>query len=71
MAYVDAFVCAVPTANREKYRQHAEEAAAVFTEHGALTVVEFWGDDVPEGVITSFPKAVQKKDDETVRGELG
>ena len=30
MAYIDAFVCAVPTANREKYRQHAEDAAAVF-----------------------------------------
>jgi uncharacterized protein YbaA (DUF1428 family) len=66
MAYIDAFVCAVPTANREKYRQHAEEAAAVFKEHGALKVVECWGDDVPEGKLTSFPKAVQKKDDETV-----
>lgn len=66
MAYIDGFVCAVPTANREKYRQHAEVAAAVFKEHGALKVVECWGDDVPEGEITSFPKAIQKRDDETV-----
>lgn len=66
MAYVDGFVCAVPTANREKYRLHAEAAAVVFKEHGALKVVECWGDDVPEGEFTSFSQAVQKQDDETV-----
>ena len=54
MNYVDGFVAAVPTANREKYREHAEKAAAVFKEHGARTVVECWGDDVPEGKVTSF-----------------
>ena len=66
MNYVDGFVIAVATADREKYRQHAETAAAVFKEHGAIAVVECWGDDVPEGKITSFPMAVQRKDDETV-----
>lgn len=54
MTYVDGFVAAVPTANRETYRKHAESAAAVFKEHGALKVVECWGDDVPEGKVTSF-----------------
>ncbi len=49
MSYVDGFVCAVPTANREKYRKHAEAAAPVFKEHGALKLVECWGDDVPDG----------------------
>ena len=38
----------------------------VFKEYGALKVVECWGDDVPDGKVTSFPMAVQKKDDETV-----
>ncbi|GMV59870.1 MAG: hypothetical protein AMXMBFR72_29630 [Betaproteobacteria bacterium] len=66
MSYVDGFVLAVPTANREKFRVHAQEAAAVFREHGALQVVECWGDDVPEGKVTSFPMAVKLKDDETV-----
>jgi uncharacterized protein YbaA (DUF1428 family) len=66
MPYVDGFVCAVPTANREEYRAHVEYSAAVFKEHGATRVVECWGDDVPDGVVTSFPKAVQRKDDETV-----
>ena len=66
MNYVDGFVVAVATANREAYRRHAETAAAVFREYGALQVVECWGDDVPEGKLTSFPMAVQRKDDETV-----
>ena len=66
MAYVDGFVAAVPTANREKFRSHAEAAAVVFKEHGALKIVECWGDDVPDGEVTSFPMAVKCKEDETV-----
>ncbi|CAG4914598.1 DUF1428 domain-containing protein [Paraburkholderia gardini] len=66
MTYIDGFVAAVPTASREAFTQHAEVAAAVFREQGALQVVECWGDDVPEGTLTSFPMAVKRKDDETV-----
>lgn len=66
MAYIDGFVAAVPTANKEKYRQHAAEAASVFKECGALSLVEGWGDDVPEGELTSFPRAVNRREDETV-----
>ena len=66
MPYVDGFVIPVPKANREAYRKSAEEAAAVFKEYGALKVVECWGDDVPEGKITSFPMAVKSEKDETV-----
>jgi len=66
MSYVDGFVAAVPTANREKFKQHADEAADIFREKGALKVVECWGDDVPEGQVTSFPMAVKCKPDETV-----
>ena len=66
MAYIDGFVLAVPTANKEIYRKHAETAAHVFKEHGALKLVECWGDDVPEGKLTSFPMAVQCRADETV-----
>jgi len=66
MNYVDGFVAAVPTANRDKYRKHAEEAAVVFKEHGALQIIECWGNDVPEGKLTSFTMAVQRKDDEAV-----
>jgi len=66
MTYVDGFVAAVPTANRETYTKHAQAAAAAFRDHGALAVVECWGDDVPDGKLTSFPMAVKRQADETV-----
>jgi len=66
MNYVDGCVIPVPTANREAFLKHAQAAAAVFKEHGALTVVDCWGDDVPEGKVTSFPMAVQRKEGETI-----
>jgi uncharacterized protein YbaA (DUF1428 family) len=66
MSYIDGFVAAVPTANRDAYKRHAQQAAIIFKDHGAVKVVECWGDDVPEGKLTSFPMAVRKKDDETV-----
>ena len=66
MTYVDGFIAAVPTKNKQAYIDHAEAAAIVFREHGATKVVECWGDDVPDGEVTSFPMAVKKQDDETV-----
>ena len=46
MNYIDAYVAAVPTANKEAYRAFAEKMAVVFKKHGALNVIENWGDDV-------------------------
>lgn len=66
MMYVDGFVAAVPTANRAVWVAHAEAGAVVFKEYGALSVVECWGDDVPDGKLTSFPMAVKCQSDETV-----
>jgi uncharacterized protein YbaA (DUF1428 family) len=66
MTYVDGFVAAVPTANKDAYRKHAQDVAVVFKEHGALRVVDCWGDDLPEGKINSLHTAVLRKDDETV-----
>ena len=66
MDYVDGFVLAVPTAQREVYREFAEKTAAIFRKHGALKVVECWGDDVPDGKLTSFPMAVKLESGETV-----
>ena len=66
MTYVDGFVAAVPTANREAFVAHARTMALAFKEYGALSVVDCWGDDVPDGKLTSFPLAVQRKDDEAV-----
>lgn len=66
MTYVDGFVAAVPNKNKEAFKKHAEQAAKVFKEYGAQKVVECWGDDVPDGKITSFPMAVKCEADETV-----
>lgn len=64
--YVDGFVVPVPKDNVAEYRQLAKEAAGIWMEYGALAVVECVADDVKPGKVTSFPQAVQLKDDETV-----
>ena len=66
MTYVDGFVAAVPTESLEEYTQYSQLFARIFKEYGALRVVENWGDDVPDGKLTSFPMAVQCQEGETV-----
>ena len=66
MSYIDGFVAAVPASSRDDYTQYASLFARIFKEYGALRVVESWGDDVPEGKLTSFPMAVKCEEDETV-----
>ena len=66
MSYVDGFVAAVPTANREHYLAFSKLTGQVFKDCGALSVVDCWGDDVPEGELTSYSKSVQRGADETV-----
>jgi uncharacterized protein YbaA (DUF1428 family) len=66
MTYVDGFVVAVPKQNLEAYKDLARRAGEVWKEYGALSYVECIGDDVPYGELTSFPRAVQAKDDEVV-----
>ena len=66
MHYIDGFVAAVPDAKRETYIRYAAEMAQLLKQHGALQVVECWGDDVPEGKLTSFPMAVKREPHETV-----
>ena len=66
MSYVDGFVAAVPTANKEAFIDHARTVDALFLEFGAIRVVECWGDDVPEGKTTDFQRAVQATADETI-----
>ncbi len=66
MTFIQGFVAAVPTANRDAYRDHAAQALPLFKEFGARRMVEAWGDDVPDGTVTDFRGAVQAKDGETV-----
>lgn len=66
MSYVDGFVVPVPKDKVEAYKAMARRAGEVWKEYGALAFVECLGDDVPYGELTSFPRAVQVKEDETV-----
>lgn len=66
MSYIDGFVIPVPQANREAFIRHAEEIDRIFMEWGALRVFECWEDDVPDGKLTDFRRAVQAGDNEAV-----
>ena len=66
MSYVDGFVIAVPTANKQKFIEHAKLGDSVFIDLGAIRVVECWGEDVRDGEVTDFRKAVKADNDETV-----
>jgi uncharacterized protein YbaA (DUF1428 family) len=66
MSYIDGFVIPVPAAKKQAYREVAAKAAAVFREYGAIRVVETWGDDVPDGKVTDFKRAVAGESGETI-----
>lgn len=66
MSYIDGFVIAAPTADRQKVIDYAARFDPIFLEFGALRVVEAWGDDVPPGKVTDFFRAVDAKDGESV-----
>jgi uncharacterized protein YbaA (DUF1428 family) len=66
MTYVDGFVLALPKDKIDAYVAFSRKAGAVWKEHGAIDYVECVADDVPYGELTSFPRAVQAKEDEVV-----
>jgi len=66
MSYIDGFVIAVPKANKQKFIDHANKGDSVFVELGATRILECWGDDLPDGKVTDFRRAVQANDDEAV-----
>ncbi len=66
MTYVDGFLTPVRHDDRAAYLEVARAAAQMFERLGALSVVECWGDDVPDGKVTDFRRAVAAQPDETV-----
>lgn len=66
MSYVDGFLVAIPKDKMTEYREMAELGCKVWMEHGALAYLESVADDVPYGELTSFPRAVMAREDETV-----
>jgi uncharacterized protein YbaA (DUF1428 family) len=66
MSYIDGFVIPVPPGKKEAYRAMAASAAPIFQEYGALQIVEAWEDDVPDGKVTDFRRAVQAREGESI-----
>jgi uncharacterized protein YbaA (DUF1428 family) len=66
MSYIDGYVIPVPTGMKAAYREACTKAAGLFKEYGATRIVECWGDDVPEGKVTDFRRAVAAQAGENV-----
>ena len=66
MSYIDGFVIPVPTATKQGFIDHAHAVDKFFIDYGAVRIVECWADDVAEGKVTDFRKAVAATDDESV-----
>ena len=66
MSYIQGFLVAVPKANKQAYLVSAQSAAPIFQEYGATRVMEAWSEDIPDGKVTDFKRAVRAKDDEAI-----
>lgn len=64
--YVDGFILPVPDGKRDAYRAMADKASARFRHYGAVRVVEAWGDDLRDGKVTDYKKAVKAEPGENV-----
>src|SRR5688500_5620015 len=66
MVYIEGFVIPVAPGKKEAYRKVAAEAAPFFTKHGALEIVECFEDDVKDGKVTDFRRAVNAEPGESI-----
>ncbi len=66
MSYVEGFLLPVPSDKKQAYFDHALYCADIFKDYGMISMVECWGDDVPDGELNSMKSAVMLKEGETV-----
>jgi uncharacterized protein YbaA (DUF1428 family) len=66
MSYVDCSLLPVPAENKEAYGTWAARVSAAVRDHGALRVVDAWGDDLPDGKVTDYRRAVKATNGENV-----
>lgn len=66
MAYVDGFIVPCPKNKVEAYKKISKAAGKIWREYGALDYRECVADDVQRGKVTSFPRSVKMKKNETV-----
>ena len=66
MSYFEGFILPVPEANKDAFRNHANQVAAIVRDLGVERQVEAWADNVEHGKVTDFYRAVDAGDGETV-----
>jgi len=66
VSYIQGFVIPVPRDKKDDYRKMCQQFAWIFKDYGARQVFECWGEDVPDGKVTDFKRAVQARDNENV-----
>ena len=66
MPFIDGFVAAVPSKNKQAYLDFAKKSLPLWKEYGATRMVEAWGEDVPEGKVTDFKRAVKAEPGEEI-----
>ena len=64
--YIDGFLLPVKNANIEAYRKVAEQASAIWIEHGALQYTECVADDLGADFCRSFRDVANAEEDETI-----
>ena len=66
MSYIDGYVIAVPSENKQEFIEHAQMMDSILMDFGALRVMECWEDDVRDGKNTDFRRAVNAKNGESI-----
>jgi uncharacterized protein YbaA (DUF1428 family) len=64
--YIDGVILPVPSASKDRYLEFCRACADAMVEQGATRVVDGWGDDLMDGKVTDYHRAVLRKDDENV-----
>ena len=64
--YVNTYIIPVPEGKQDAYLRIAEVTTEIARDFGALEVFENWEQEVPDGELTDYRKAVRAEDGEKI-----